>query len=569
VSILVGLAAEQTGIGAVVGAPFGPDTTTPGWIAGLRLEAASRRGMYEGRVLLDREIGPLGARGLVALLLELDAAARDERVAAVLLRFRGSDIGSAYAQEIRQAIERLASLDKPVVCHLDDASGAEHYACAAADAIFLDPAGGVRIAGPSVEALLLGDVLRDAGLRAEFLRIGRYKSAPEQLTNASNSAPAREQREALYDDVFRRVTSDYARDLDLPVGRVRALIDEGPFVTPRALARGLAWGEADARDMAEELRDVIGRDLRRAERLPERVPETWATARRLGVVVVDGDIVDGENVDVPFVGVHLSGADTVVAAIDALAGDSTVGAIVLRVDSPGGSALASDQIWRALRRARDRKPVVASMGAIAASGGYYVASAANEIWADPSTITGSIGIFFGKVDVGPLAERLGVTIERTSRGRHAGIESLYRPFTADDRVLVADAIRVWYRLFLRRIEAGRGMAIPAIDAVARGRVWSGDAAHRRGLVDHLGGLGSALARARVLADLPDDCPVTVVPERPSTLLDYVLADDPGSARAAAAVVPEELRAAVQLAFAMAHVREGVGLARADAQWSVD
>ncbi len=172
-------------------------------------------------------------------------------------------------------------------------------------------------------------------------------------------------------------------------------------------------------------------------------------------------------------------------------------------------------------RARRVKPVIASMGSVAASGGYYISSAADEIWADPTTLTGSIGVFYGKVDVAQLAAHIGVTVEEVRRGAHAGADSIWRPFTPGERAILADKIRQYYRMFLRRVAEGRGMAPAAVDAVGRGRVWSGDRAVQNGLVDRLGGFDSALVRARQLAGLPPDASLLVVPFRPSSLLDYV------------------------------------------------
>jgi protease-4 len=235
----------------------------------------------------------------------------------------------------------------------------------------------------------------------------------------------------------------------------------------------------------------------------------------------------------------MSGAETIIRELEELGNDPSIRAIVLRVDSPGGAALGSDKIWRAVRRVRRNKPVIASMGAVAASGGYYVAAAADEIWADPGTLTGSIGIFYGKVDVAQLAEKLGVHIENFKRGRHAGAESIYRPFTDEERAALADVLRGYYRLFLARVAEGRKMSVEAVDAVARGRVHSGDAALRLGLVDRLGGLASALIRARQLADLGPDAGVVVRPVRKNGLLDYLLGGAKASADTASVRAQED------------------------------
>ncbi len=566
--VTAGLEVSWGGLGAGGGAVFGDGFgDSPGWWVGARLEGVQRPGIPTRRYVADVEVrSSVDERGLLGLVVQLDRVLHDDRAAGVLLRFRSTGMGTAYAQELRLMIEALEAAGKPVVCHLDAGSGAEWYACAAATKTFLDPAGGVRLAGPHVQVIFLGELMRNAGLRAEFVRIGRFKSAPEQLTNERSSAPATLQRRELYDDVYERLTADLSRDFDVPAERAEELVDGGPYVTPEAVALGLVAGTADELDLDATLEDAFGDSYPRRAAPRTESSRRWGAASRVGVVVVDGDIVDGDNVDIPLIGIHMSGGRTVSRAIERLAADPTVAAIVLRVDSPGGSALASDQIWRAVMRARRKKPVIASMGAIAASGGYYVASAAEEIWADPSTVTGSIGIFFGKVDVSPLAGRLGITIEHYGRGDHAGLESMWRPFTPAERALVADKIRIWYRLFLRRVAAGRGMEVDEVHEVAQGRVWSGDAAVGIGLVDRLGGFGNAIARARALGGLDDDAPSTIVPARPSGLLDYVLgvgedAAASGAVDRAGPALPPELRSAAAVALSFTRVREGVPVAR--------
>jgi protease-4 len=560
------------GGGAIYGDGF---DGAPGFYASARLEAFAREGIPPGSYVLDLPVrSGLGERGILGFVWQLDRALHDDRIAGVYIRFRGSGIGSAYAEEIRQMIGLLREADKRVVCHLDDGSGAEFYACASANATYVDPAGGVRLQGPSGEALLFGEILRNVGLRTDFLRIGSYKSAAEQFTVSRRTEPSRAQRDLFYDDVYDRLVHDLAADLGRTTDEVRGVIDRGPYQTFEATEANLVTGAADELEMNEELEEALGGSYSRRDAFPTRARARWREDY-VGVVVVDGDIVDGENVDIPLIGIKMSGGRTIVDTIESLAGDPRCAVIVLRVDSPGGSALASDQIWRAVMRARRRKPVIASMGAVAASGGYYVSAAAQEIRADPVTITGSIGIFFGKVDVIPLAENIGVGIESFGRGRHAGLESFYRPFTPDERLLLADKLRIWYRLFLRRVAEGRDMEIADIDAIARGRIWSGDAALRLGLVDHLGGFGAVLARARELGGLPTDAQVMLVPWRPSSLLDYVIGPIFAGAEEleggvsgldpqALASLPPDALAALRIVMALAHTSDGVPSARLDA-----
>jgi len=572
IAVTGGLAVDWGMVGAGGGVVVGDGyETEPGWYVSGRVEGAARVGIPSERYVLDLRLGGVGPRGMLAVLRRLERALYDDRVVGVLLRPRGSGIGLAYAQEIRILLDQFRDADKPVVCHLDDASGSEWYACAGADRILLDPAGGVRLSGLSTEIFHLGDLLRNVGVRADFVRIGQWKSAIEQYHNRAASGPARAQRVGILDTAYRRLLADGARDRETSPEALGAVIDLGPHLPDDAVERGLAEALADERDMDEELREAFGGSYARDSGPPWEQPDRWGHRPRVGVVVVDGTIVDGENFDIPLIGIHGSGGTTISRAIDQLAADPACVAIVLRVDSPGGSVLASDQIYRAITRARRRKPVIASFGATAASGGYYVGAAAQEIWADPSTVTGSIGIWFGKVDFAPLGRLLGVELETIDRGQHAGATSLFRPFTSEERALLSNNVRRWYRMFLRRVARGRGMTVREVDAVARGRLFMGDEAVQNGLVDHLGGFQSALMAARRAAGVGPEVDFFVVPGRPNTLLDYVLsflgigasAVDPVRAEAAATAlerVAPELRAALSAVVTLRHLGSGAPMA---------
>jgi protease-4 len=522
--------------------------------------------------VLDLEIADMSPRGLIATAVALEAARVSPRIFGVVLRPRSSSMGLAYAQEVRLQIKALQSAGKPVVCHLESASGAEYYACAGADRLLLDPSGDIRLMGTSTAVLLFGETLRKIGVRADFVRIGDYKSAPEQFTQDKMSEAAREQANALLDDAHRRMLVDLAGDLKVSSERVAELMDKGPHLAPLALQRKMIDAALDEHDLDQDDGPLLGRP--RTDRVPRDEAGEWGKRPAIGVIVIDDAIVDGENVDIPIIDIHMTGGRTIVDELDQMAADPSIRAIVLRVDSPGGAVVASDQIWRAVRRARARKPVIASLGAVAASGGYYVASAADEIWADPSTITGSIGIFYGKVDVEQLAGTVGVGIEHLRRGAHAGADSLYRPFSDEERAALAEVMRSYYRVFLERVAEGRGMSVAQVDGLARGRVYSGDAARDVGLVDRLGGLASALSRARERAGLGTDAAVIARPSRPSSLLDYAL----GGARAetllggleseiaptasgrATLPLPTELRSLVRSLLTMSQLGSGSPLA---------
>lgn len=529
------------GGGVIAGSGF---EDHPGGYGFLRFEQNMREGIRPRARMLDLELSGGGPRETLETLLALDAAAVDDQLGGVLLRPRDSGIGTAYAQELRMMIAALRGAGKRVICHLENASGAEYYACAAADAVVIDPAGSIRLLGVSADMLLFGDTLRRIGLRADFVRIGEYKSAPEQFSQAALSEPARTEIKRLLADVHARLVHDLASDLHLTSARISEIIDDGPQLAAQAVRDELVTAELDETTLKSEGAQLDGMPLVNA--LTSRAREDWFAGPKIGVVMIDGTIVDGENVDVPVLGIHMTGGRTASAAIDALAGDPLVRAMVVRVDSPGGAVLASDQIWRAIRRARARKPVVVSMGSVAASGGYYVASAANEIWADPSTLTGSIGIYYGKVDAAGLAKDLGVGVETFQLGKRAGADSLFRPFSPEERAALVERIRIYYRMFLARVATGRGRTVEQIDALGRGRVYSGDAALRLGLVDRLGGFASALARARQLGGVGPGGEVIVAPARPGGLVEYVLgggAKAEGGAEPLAQILPEDLRAA--------------------------
>ena len=519
----VGLAIDwgQYGVGGGVIAGDGFDGSV-GWYATARVEEDQRRGVPTGDVIVEVVLEGTGARSFLSVQRRLERALHDPRVRGVLLRMQGAGFGLAYAQELRQLVDRLEAADKPVVCSLQDSSGSELYACAGARRIVIDRAGGVRLYGPSMEIQHYGTLLRNLGVRADFVRIGRFKSAIEDYQDDAMGEGAREERTEILAGLSLRLRDDLARDRELTFASMQRILDRGPYLADEAVEAGLV-DEVTARDeLTPVLRDVFGGDLSRESSPPGEVDRHFGEASHVGVVVIDGELTDGENVDVPLLEIHTTGGRTASAAIDQLAADPAIAAIVVRIDSPGGSVLASDQIHRAIQRARRRKPVIASMGAIAASGGYYVASACDEIWAEPSTITGSIGVWFGKVDFEPLASRYGVTTEQLRAGAHGGAESLFRPFTAEERALLSDAVRSWYRSFLRRVAVGRGMRMTEVHALAQGRVYTGDRALELGLVDHLGGFASALERARQLADLPVETGYEVRPFRPATILDYVL-----------------------------------------------
>lgn len=466
-----------------------------------------RRRLIE--VVIDDEPS---AREWVARLLVLDRALRQRDVDGVVLRLRDSGIGLAEAQEIRHVVAQLVVADKPVTCVLESPTGSELYACSGATEIHVEAAGTVRLLGPSIELAAYGGLLESLGVRADFVRIGPYKSAPERFTRDSPSAEAIEETSRYLDDAYGRMVQDLAADLGVAARIVREAIDEGPLTPERAIGLGLVDDTIDLHDLPRALATVHGASLPRDPGAREVAEPSFGPTPSVAVVLVEGAIVDRENVVIPFLGTRATGADTIVATLDRLRRDPSIAAVVLRIDSPGGSAVASERIWRAARRLGETKPLVASMGSIAASGGYYVATAARTVFANPTTLTGSIGVYHGKFDLGPLAARLGVGVAFVERGEHAGATSIFRPFDEGERAHLETLVEASYQLFLARVAEGRSRTVESLEGVAEGRIFSGDRARALGLVDRLGGLVAAVRHAQVVAGLPEGAPVVVLPE---------------------------------------------------------
>lgn len=520
-SMLAGLELRLDGIHAGSGV-LADERGDAGFLGYVGIDGRATFGVVERdrlvEIRMDGEVTPME---LVDHLLAFDRARFDSHVAGVVLRVRNTHLGMAGAQEIRQAITLLTSTDRLVTCLMESPTGAEVYACSAATESFVDEAGTVRLVGPSVDLAAYGALLDRLGLHADFVRIGAYKSAPERFMLAAPSEESVAQTAMYLDDASDRLVQDLAVDLDVPRTVIRAAIDGGPHGAEGAEAIGLVDGSLDASDLEEELQRLHHRSLPLAAASRGRVDGTWGVRPHVAVVVLDGPLVDGRSASIPILGMRTIGADTVVATLRRLEHDDDVRAVVLRIDSPGGSTVASDRMWRAVHSLAEEKPVVVSMGSIAASGGYYVASAASTIFADPTTLTGSIGVYYGKIDVAPLATRLGIGVASIERGEHAGATSMWRPFDEGERARLTELVSESYALFLRRIAEGRNIEVAALDGLAEGRIWSGDRAHHLGLVDHLGGLLPAIAHARTLADLEEDAPVVVAGRRSTGIVERI------------------------------------------------
>jgi protease-4 len=439
-------------------------------------------------------------------LAALERLARDESVRAVVLRTSGIPGGLGKAEELRRGIAGLRASGKKVVFFLDSAGDLEYYVASVADRILAAPQAVLLINGFSATALFAAEGLSKLGVKAEFVRVGAYKNAPDLFSRKDMSAEQREVENALLEDVYGRFVHAVSERRHLGEEKVKVLLDRGILRPGEAVEGGLLDGLGYPDQLEEEVGKLLGGRVPLQEVSASRGSvreERWGPRARIALVRIEGTIAGGESKSDPLGVSTTSGATTVAKQIRKAADDPGVRAIVVRIDSPGGDGTASDLIWRELQRARKEKgkPVVASMGDVAASGGYYVAAGCDEIWAEPSTITGSIGVFAIKFDASELYEKIGVKLETVKRGRSADIFSTTRPSTEEERKLVQGWVDDFYATFVARVSEARGLSRDEVDKLARGRIWTGLQAQERKLVDRLGGLEEALAAARARAGL--------------------------------------------------------------------
>ena len=467
----------------------------------------------------------LTIRAYVELLRK---AKTDSRIAGVLLK-PGSLSSPFWAkvQELRDAIKDFKTSGKYVDAWLEYAGDREYYLASVADRVYLLPSASLDLTGVASYEVFLRGTFDWIGTYPDFLHVGDYKTAINSYLEKTFTPAHKEMSESLnrsqYDQLVRAIAD--ARRKSEP--EVRALIDQGPFNPVDALRVGLideiAY-EDELDDLVTELSDAKYID---AGDYASVSWEATGTRRRSKIAIINaaGVINSGSSGFDPVNG-PVVGSDSLVQYIREARADDSIRAIVLRVDSPGGSSTASDVIWRELSISRENtRPVVVSMSDLAASGGYYIALGGDAIVAEPGTLTGSIGVYTGKFVTTGSLEKLGANIEATSSGKHAEIYSLDRRFTPEERKKIEDSMQVVYDQFIERTAAARHMAPEKVDEIAQGRVWTGEQARQLGLVDELGGLYKAIDVAKQRAHIPADEEVNLVVYPPRRSFYEVLADE--------------------------------------------
>jgi protease IV len=472
-------------------------------------------------VIPDDVFGLLGGRGTTvqAFVGGLEKARRDPRIKTVLLM--PSSLSLPYwakVQELRDAVIEFKKSKKTVVAFLEYGGDREYYLASAADKVYLLPTSSLDLTGVASYEIFLRGALDKIGAVPDFVHVGEYKTAVNQYTEKGFTPAHREMSESLNRDMYAQLVRGIADARRKTEQEVRALIDQGPFTPEDALRHGLVDELAyedqlddrvpELRSGSRETRRIEGRDYARVRR--ESVG--FRPRSRIAVIYAAGVITSGQSGFDPLNGPTV-GSDTLVEYIREVRDDDSVKAIILRVDSPGGSSVASDVIWRELMITRDQKPsrpLIASMSDLAASGGYYISMPAQVIVAQPATLTGSIGVYYGKVALGGTLNKIGLTTETVTSGANADLYSPFEPFEPGHRARLLDHMQGFYENFVEKAAESRKTTPERIDAVAQGRVWTGRQARENGLVDALGGLETAVRIAKERARIPPDEDVELV-----------------------------------------------------------
>jgi len=458
-------------------------------------------------------------RTLTKFILQLEDYSKRNDIAGIVLYLENLTAGPAKYQEMRSALIRFRKSGKKIFVYMDTGGNSQYYLATAADKVFMNPAGSLWLTGFSAQLMYINDLLKKVGIEAEFVHIGKYKSAGDMFTEDSTTAANREQLTAYLDDLYDTYTSEIADARGMSQDAFKDLVDQGPYTAKKAREAGLV----DSLLYHDELKKYITGDDKKGEyslitesRLNRqgKWAYSWETplSEKIAVVYAVGQIVTGKSERSPLSGTVSMGSETISRAIRKAREDRTVKAILLRIDSPGGSALASDIIWREIHltvTGEKSKPVIVSMSDVAGSGGYYIAMAADTILADPGTITGSIGVIAGTFTLEELFNKIGVNTDIIKRGKRADFLGPADSLTTEERDKLYSLIQDTYQDFIGKAADGRNMSVARIDSLGRGRIYSGYDAKDVGLIDEVGGMKRALDITKETIGLSPDEDVAI------------------------------------------------------------
>src|SRR5437899_3842241 len=507
------------------------------------------------------------------LLAQFRKAKTDKRITAVLLDIDESGTGWAKAEEIRGAIEDFRTSGKPVYAYLEYGMNKDYYIATACDKIYVPPPGELFINGLAADVMFFRGSLDKLGIYPDIYQIGKYKSAGDTFTQKQMTPAHREFINSLLDDLYGRYVDGIAKGRSKSSDDVKKLIDNAPYSAAQAKDAGLIDGAAYREEVEKELKKRLGykdsEELHVAKASDYRQISQESLGlnkgEKIAVVYAAGDITSGKS-QFGGSGEETIGSDSLTKVIDEVRDDKSIKAVVLRIDSPGGSGLASDIIWRAIESLKQKKPVAGSMSDVAASGGYYIAAVPNKSVAEPSTITGSIGVVGGKPVIKGFYDWIGVTNEYVLRGNNAGMFRESEKFSDSESKKFQEFLAKTYDDFTTIVAKGRNKEQKYIDSIGQGRVWTGREGKEKGLVDEYGGRDRAIEVAKRLAHIPADRGVQRIirPQPPSffeQLMNTSGGDDDAEAQAKQrqamlAALPEDVRRVFRYTQLLDGVRRG-------------
>jgi protease IV len=457
----------------------------------------------------------------------IDKATKDKRIVAIFLDGRKISAGNGYAtlKEVRSALQRFRDAGKKIIAYDVDVSEQEYYLTSVADTNILNPMGTMEINGLSSQQLFLADALKKFGVGVQVVRVGNFKSAVEPFTRQNLSPENRQQIGVLLNNLWGDCLNTISQSRKISTAKLQQIADTKGFLKPEeARTEGLVDRVAYYDNAIEELKQLTGEqkntssdeeepfaqiDLGTYTGVSVKEAKRKSSENKIGLIYAEGSIVDGEG------GVQEIGGDRFAKELRKLRENEDVKAVVLRINSPGGSATASEIILREIQLLRAQKPVIVSMGDVAASGGYWIATGGSRIFAEPTTITGSIGVFGLLFNLQQIAKNNGVTWDAVKTARLADINTSTRPKTEQEIAILQQYVNQIYDLFLDKVSKSRNLPKARVAQIAQGRVWSGADAKKIGLVDQIGGLDAAIAEAAKQANLGDDWEVDEYPNRRS------------------------------------------------------
>jgi protease-4 len=397
----------------------------------------------------------------------------------------------------------LKDAGKKVIFYIDEVGDKEYYLASIADSIWMNPSGILILNGLSIEVNFYTGLLEKIGIKADLLKVGFYKSLPDSFTAKGMNEKIKQLNQVLLKDIYMKVSGDIVVSRKLSKNSYTSIIERA-FLSPQdAYKLKLIDEIVSPPNVQKRLRENFGRGIRiRRDYTPiQKRRRNWAVPKKIAILKIEGMLVDGNSIKNPFGEDYATGDSTFIQYLKKVVKDNSIKAIVIRIDSPGGSFLASDRIWKYIMKYRGRKPIVVSIGDRGASGGYFVASAADKIFSTPLSITGSIGIWGGKFDLSILYNKIGLMREVIKMGSKADMFSSFRPFTEEERKQFAEFLSKMYKIFIDSVSEARGKGPEKIEEVAKGKIWIGMGATKEGLVDDIGGLMDAINYARKVSGI--------------------------------------------------------------------